>query len=312
MSADMTDLKKILEQNIGDVYKNALASIGEPSVAMEVTRRVMALLKRTYEAGLSVTPDTIKRLTEDCCREQASYNSKKASFRDGVIADMPDFDTAISAITKEEADAKGRSDAEDRAAEAYRAAREAAAIAASTQRPQPQPQPQTQPQPRVQVNTPPLGEEAPRRRYTCVADLFEGFDQVVNDVINGEPEDWEKEMAPEPVKAPEAKPEAPKPEKKPEPRARKKSRKEADQDDEPDVDLMDDDDDDDDIEPLFEKRQKTPAVALIAVYLLIAILFAVAFCLAVMLMERDVLPWGDSQFVEIFTEWFNSNIFPLF
>ena len=43
--------------------------------------------------------------------------------------------------------------------------------------------------------------------------------------------------------------------------------------------------------------------------MLIAVLAAVAFCLAIMLMQRDVLPGGDSAFVEKFAAWFNSHIF---
>ena len=102
MAADNREIREILENSIGDVYKTALEKLGSADAAKEVTRRVMALLKRTHDAGLSVTPDTVRRITEDCCREQLSYDSRKASFKNGVIADMPDFDTAISGITSKD------------------------------------------------------------------------------------------------------------------------------------------------------------------------------------------------------------------
>ena len=82
--------------------------------------------------------------------------------------------------------------------------------------------------------------------------------------------------------------------------------------DDDDDDDYDDDDDDDDIEPLFEKKKKQPVLPMIFLCMLIAVLAAVAFCLAIMLMQRDVLPWGDSAFVKNFAEWFNSHFFPLF
>ena len=328
MSADMMELKKILEQNIGDVYKNALASLGDPAAAMEVTRRVMALLKRTHGAGMSVTGETIKRLTDDCCREQSSYNSKKAAFRDGVIADMPDFDTAISAITKEEADAKGRSDAEDRAAEAYRAVWEVeekiSSAAATHKQPQaePAPKPQTPPMPRTEAQAAPAEKQAARRRYTCVADIFEDFGDVIEDVMKEEPEERaEKELPAEPVKAPAAQAAASEPDKRQQEKTKRKSERDdfdislMDDDDDDDYDDYDDDDyddDDDDIEPLFEKKKKQPVLPMIFLCMLIAVLAAVAFCLAIMLMQRDVLPWGDSAFVKNFAEWFNSHLFLLF
>ena len=325
MSADMMELKKILEQNIGDVYKNALAALGDPAAAMEVTRRVMALLKRTHGAGMSVTGETIKRLTDDCCREQSSYNSKKAAFRDGVIADMPDFDTAISAITKEEADAKGRSDAEDRAAEAYRAVCEVeeniSSAAATHKQPQaePAPKPQTPPMPRTEAQAAPAEKQAARRRYTCVADIFEDFGDVIEDVMKEEPEERaEKELPAEPVKAPAAQAAASELDKKLQEKTKRKSERDdfdlslMDDDDDDDYDDYDDYDDDDDIEPLFEKKKKQPVLPMIFMCMLIAVLAAVAFCLAIMLMQRDVLPGGDSAFVEKFAAWFNSHIFLLF
>ncbi|MBQ2985381.1 MAG: hypothetical protein IJD61_03040, partial [Clostridia bacterium] len=177
MAADSMELREILEKNIGEVYKNALASVGDQAAAKEITRRVMALLKRTYQAGLSVTPDMVKRMTEDCCREQACYDSKKASFRDGVIADMPDFDTAISAITEEEVRSKARSDAENKAIEAHRAMREAEALGAKV----------------VSEGEAPKKYAPPERHFSCAADLFDAFDEEVE-----EPED-------KPVSAPKSK-----------------------------------------------------------------------------------------------------------
>ena len=130
MAADKGELREILESNIGEVYKAALERAGDQAAAKDITRRVMTLLKRTYETGLSVTPETVKRLTEDCCKEQAYYDSKKDVFRHGVIADMPDFDTALSEITDEEVRSKARSDAENKAIEAHRAMRGAEALGA--------------------------------------------------------------------------------------------------------------------------------------------------------------------------------------
>lgn len=281
MSAEKTELREILENNIGDVYKNALGALGDQAAAKEVTRRVMALLKRTYEAGLSVTPDTVKRLTEDCCKEQASYNSKKAAFRDGVIADMPDFDTAIASITGEEVRAKARSDAEDKAAEAHRAIRQAEALEGRT-------------------ITAAVPEEKPeqRRRYACVADIFDDAEQ--EPVPEGAPKE-------EPVSAVD------------EARARVErvwAELDLDEDDEYDMDddedEYDDDDDDDEYESLFEKKEKTPVLPLIGIWALIVLLACVVFCLIIMLMQRNVLPGGSSAFVQKFAAWFNSHLFPLF
>ena len=275
MSAEKTELREILENNIGDVYKNALGALGDQAAAKEVTRRVMALLKRTYEAGLSVTPDTVKRLTEDCCKEQASYNSKKAAFRDGVIADMPDFDTAIASITGEEVRAKARSDAEDKAAEAHRAIRQAEALEGRT-------------------ITAAVPEEKPeqRRRYACVADIFDDAEQ--EPVPEGAPKE-------EPVSAVD------------EARARVErvwAELDLDEDEFDDDDVYDDDDDE--YEPLFEKKEKTPVLPLIGIWALIVLLACVAFCLIIMLMQRNVLPGGSSAFVQNFAAWFNSHLFPLF
>ena len=266
MAADSMELREILEKNIGEVYKNALASVGDQAAAKEITRRVMALLKRTYQAGLSVTPDMVKRMTEDCCREQACYDSKKASFRDGVIADMPDFDTAISAITEEEVRSKARSDAENKAIEAHRAMREAEALGAKV----------------VSEGEAPKKYAPPERHFSCAADLFDDFDEEVE-----EPED-------KPVSAPKSKRET-------------KQRTKARLDDDDDYD-----DEDEEYEPLFEKKQKAPILPLIGIWALIVLLAAVAFCLVIMLMQRSVLPGGSSGFVQSFTGWFNSHIFPLF
>ena len=282
MSAEKTELREILENNIGDVYKNAFAALGDQAAAKDVTRRVMALLKRTYEAGLSVTPDMVKRLTEDCCKEQASYNSKRAAFRDGVIADMPDFDTAIASITGEEVRAKARSDAEDKAAEAHRAIRQAEALEGKA----------------ITASVP---EEKPeqRRRYTCVADIF--HDQPDEPVADEVPKE-EQASAVEEARA----------------RVEKVwAEYDLEDDDEYDMDddedeYDDDDDDDDEYESLFEKKEKTPVLPLIGIWALIVLLACVAFCLIIMLMQRNVLPGGSSAFVQNFAAWFNSHIFPLF
>ena len=87
MTQDTQKLRELLSQYIGDVYAEALQYTNDPAAAKEVTRRVMTLLKRSQEAGLAVNPSMAKRLTEDCCR---------ATFVNGTIADMPDFDTALS------------------------------------------------------------------------------------------------------------------------------------------------------------------------------------------------------------------------
>lgn len=71
----------------------------DPAAAKEVTRRVMTLLKRSQEAGLAVNPSMARRLTEDCCREREYYENRRATFVNGTIADMPDFDTALSEIS---------------------------------------------------------------------------------------------------------------------------------------------------------------------------------------------------------------------
>ena len=73
MTDRQEELRLILEKYIGGVYKQALESTGRQDAARDVTRRVMALLRRTHETGLSVTDDMVKRLTEDCCEEMAYY-----------------------------------------------------------------------------------------------------------------------------------------------------------------------------------------------------------------------------------------------
>lgn len=286
MSAEKTQLREMLENNIGDVYKNALAALEDQAAAKEVTRRVMALLKRTYEAGLSVTASTVKRLTEDCCKEQASYNSKKAAFRDGVIADMPDFDTAIASITGEEVRAKARSDAEDKAAEAHRAIRQAEALEG-----------------RAITGAGPWERPEQRRCYACAADILD--DTAVEPMAQGHKEDQMDAVR--------------------EARARVEKvwaefdldDDDDDDDDEYDYDMDDDeydddDDDDDEYESLFEENEETPILPLIGILTLIALLACVAFCLIVMLMQRNVLPGGSSGFVKNFAAWFNSHLFPLF
>lgn len=219
MASDRMELREILESNIGQVYKDALAALGDPAAAKDVTRRVMALLKRTYDAGLSVTPDTVKRLTADCCTEQASY-SKKASFRDGVIADMPDFDTALASVEGEKSSA---------------------------------------------------AEEAPRRSLKTAGVAKRAPLPYSDDDDDDYP------------------------------------------DDEDDEDYDEDYEDyDEDYEPLFEKKPRQPVLPLIGLWVLVVVLAALAFCLMVMLMERNVLPGGSSRFVQQFTAWFNSSLFPLF
>lgn len=237
MAADSMELREILESNIGEVYKKAFEAAGDAAAAKDITRRVMVLLKRTHEAGLSVTPEMVKRLTDDCCREQACYDSKKAAFKDGIIADMPDFDTAISSITEEEVRSKARSDAENKAMEAYQAMKEAKALGAA--------------------------------------------------VVSAEPEEADS--------------------------AHSKSRT-VERDSKKYRTAYDDeyDDDDEDYEPLFEKKAKAPVLTILGIWILIIALAFVAFCLVVMLMQRNVLPGGASGFVQKFMGWFNANLFPLF
>ena len=118
MAQDTQKLRELLQQYIGDVYAEALQYTNDPAAAKEVTRRVMTLLKRSQEAGLAVNPSMARRLTQDCCREREYYENRRATFVNGTIADMPDFDTALSEISPAEVQARARSEAETKAAEA--------------------------------------------------------------------------------------------------------------------------------------------------------------------------------------------------
>lgn len=130
MAQDTQRLRELLSHYIGDVYAEALQHTGDPAAAKEVTRRVMTLLKRSQEAGLAVNPSMAKRLTEDCCREREYYEDRRATFVNGTVADMPDFDTALSEISPAEVKARARSEAESKAAEAHAAIRAAEAMGA--------------------------------------------------------------------------------------------------------------------------------------------------------------------------------------
>ena len=130
MAQDTQKLRELLSQYIGDVYAEALQYTNDPAAAKEVTRRVMTLLKRSQEAGLAVNPSMAKRLTKDCCREREYYENRRATFVNGTIADMPDFDTALSEISPAEVQARARSEAETKAAEAHAAIRAAEAMGA--------------------------------------------------------------------------------------------------------------------------------------------------------------------------------------
>ena len=142
MAQDTQKLRELLSQYIGDVYAEALQYTNDPAAAKEVTRRVMTLLKRSQEAGLAVNPSMAKRLTEDCCREREYYEDRRATFVNGTIADMPDFDTALSEISPAEVRARARSEAETKAAEAHAAIRAAEAMGAKviTSKPAPSPE----------------------------------------------------------------------------------------------------------------------------------------------------------------------------
>ena len=142
MAQDTQRLRELLSQYIGDVYAEALQYTNDPAAAKEVTRRVMALLKRSQEAGLAVNPSMAKRLTQDCCREREYYENRRATFVNGTIADMPDFDTALSEISPAEVQARARSEAETKAAEAHAAIRAAEAMGAKviTSKPAPSPE----------------------------------------------------------------------------------------------------------------------------------------------------------------------------
>lgn len=141
MAQDTQKLRELLQQYIGDVYAEALQYTNDPAAAKEVTRRVMTLLKRSQEAGLAVNPSMAKRLTQDCCREREYYENRRATFVNGTIADMPDFDTALSEISPAEVQARARSEAETKAAEAHAAIRAAEAMGAKviTSKPAPSP-----------------------------------------------------------------------------------------------------------------------------------------------------------------------------
>ena len=142
MAQDTQKLRELLSQYIGDVYAEALQYTNDPAAAKEVTRRVMTLLKRSQEAGLAVNPSMAKRLTKDCCREREYYENRRATFVNGTIADMPDFDTALSEISPAEVQARARSEAETKAAEAHAAIRAAEAMGAKviTSKPAPSPE----------------------------------------------------------------------------------------------------------------------------------------------------------------------------
>ena len=142
MAQDTQKLRELLSQYIGDVYAEALQYTNDPAAAKEVTRRVMTLLKRSQEAGLAVNPSMARRLTEDCCREREYYENRRATFVNGTIADMPDFDTALSEISPAEVRARARSEAETKAAEAHAAIRAAEAMGAKviTSKPAPSPE----------------------------------------------------------------------------------------------------------------------------------------------------------------------------
>ena len=142
MAQDTQKLRELLSQYIGDVYAGALQYTNDPAAAKEVTRRVMTLLKRSQEAGLAVNPSMARRLTQDCCREREYYENRRATFVNGTIADMPDFDTALSEISPAEVRARARSEAETKAAEAHAAIRAAEAMGAKviTSKPAPSPE----------------------------------------------------------------------------------------------------------------------------------------------------------------------------
>ena len=141
MAEDTQKLRELLQQYIGDVYAEALQYTNDPAAAKEVTRRVMTLLKRSQEAGLAVNPSMARRLTQDCCREREYYENRRATFVNGTIADMPDFDTALSEISPADVQARARSEAETKAAQAHAAIRAAEAKAAKviTSKPAPSP-----------------------------------------------------------------------------------------------------------------------------------------------------------------------------
>ena len=141
MAQDTQKLRELLQQYISDVYAEALQYTNDPAAAKEVTRRVMTLLKRSQEAGLAVNPSMAKRLTQDCCREREYYENRRATFVNGTIADMPDFDTALSEISPAEVQARARSEAETKAAEAHAAIRAAEAMGEKviTSKPAPSP-----------------------------------------------------------------------------------------------------------------------------------------------------------------------------
>lgn len=89
-----------------------------------------------------MNPSMARRLTEDCCREREYYEDRRATFVNGTIADMPDFDTALSEISPAEVQARARSEAETKAAEAHAAIRAAEAMGAKviTSKPTPSPE----------------------------------------------------------------------------------------------------------------------------------------------------------------------------
>lgn len=300
MNERTEQLRATLEKHIGGVYKKALASTGNPETAREVTRRVMALLRRTHETGLSITDDTVRRLTDDCCREMAYYDQQKAIFRDGVIAGAPDFDAAISALSKEEvqaamdrerAEAEAAAHARERTAAeraAQRAAAEAEAIAAMEERAERE-------RAAADAIARAINEASPIRprpegRRQPVPNLFDlEEDEEEEDEDFGIPEEDEEDGD--------------------------YNGEEYEDEDEDDGDYPDErrgHGRDKEPQPAHGREKKQPAMPLILLSLLAVVLAGLVFLLLMMLISRGVLPGGESGFVQGFVRWFNESLFPLF
>jgi len=95
------ELKDILQQYIGGVYRQALAATGSEESAKTIARKVMTLLKRADSADMTITEKLAAHLTEDAIIDNAKAKAEQTAFENGVIAGMPkDFDAALCSLTK--------------------------------------------------------------------------------------------------------------------------------------------------------------------------------------------------------------------
>jgi len=109
MTPDSEALRAILKQYIGPAYDRALRNTGDKAIALDVTRRAMELLKRSYESGVEPNKALVLRITDDCCNQSAFYNkqaevpgevapteSQEATNNGEAAYDTPDLHSPIS------------------------------------------------------------------------------------------------------------------------------------------------------------------------------------------------------------------------